>query len=47
MSITLFNVVVNQAGVERVFSFLKNTTKDHRNRLGLDKMEKILKVGIY
>ncbi|KAJ7803397.1 hypothetical protein B0H14DRAFT_3777641 [Mycena olivaceomarginata] len=44
MSITLFNVVVNQAGVERVFSFLKNTTKDHRNRLGLDKMEKILKV---
>jgi hypothetical protein len=45
MSITLFNVVVNQAGVERVFSFLKNTTKDHR--LGLDKMEKILKVGIY
>jgi hypothetical protein len=44
MSMTLFSVVVNQAGVERVFSFLKKTTKDHRNRLGIEKMEKTLKV---
>ncbi|KAJ7445390.1 ribonuclease H-like domain-containing protein [Mycena galericulata] len=43
MSITLFGIIVNQAGVERVFSFLKETTKDRRNRLGLAKTEKVLK----
>ncbi|KAJ6626410.1 hypothetical protein B0H10DRAFT_2211301 [Mycena sp. CBHHK59/15] len=32
---TIFSIVVNQAGVERVFSFVKEHTKDRRNRLGL------------
>ncbi|KAJ7450471.1 hypothetical protein FB451DRAFT_1410441 [Mycena latifolia] len=45
MSITLFSIVVNQAAVERVFSFVKETTKDRRNRLGLEKTEKTLKVN--
>jgi hypothetical protein len=45
MSITLFGIIINQAAVERVFSFVKETAKDRRNRLGLAKSEKILKVS--
>ena len=44
MAITLFKVVVNQASVERVFSFVKETTKDRRNRLGLVKTKRLLLV---
>ncbi|KAJ7934367.1 ribonuclease H-like domain-containing protein [Mycena leptocephala] len=40
LAATIFSIVVNQAGVERVFSFIKEHTKDRRNRLGLPKTEK-------
>ncbi|KAJ7074602.1 ribonuclease H-like domain-containing protein [Mycena amicta] len=42
---TIFGVVVNQAAVERVFSFVKETKKDRRNRLGLVKTKQILLVN--
>jgi hypothetical protein len=44
LSIYLFKIVVNEAGCERVFSFLKEESKDWRNRLGLQKLEKMTKV---
>jgi hypothetical protein len=42
---TIFSIVVNQAGVEHVFSFVKEHTKDRCNRLSLGKTEKALKAS--
>ncbi|KAF7329865.1 DUF659 domain-containing protein [Mycena kentingensis (nom. inval.)] len=42
LALTIFSIVVNQAAVERVFSFVKERTKDRRNRLGLPKAKKLL-----
>ncbi|KAJ6555690.1 ribonuclease H-like domain-containing protein [Mycena vulgaris] len=44
LAATIFSIVVNQAGVERLFSFIKEHTKDRHNRLGLPKTEKALKI---
>jgi hypothetical protein len=44
LAIYLFKIVVNEAGCERVFSFLKEESKDWHNRLGLQKLEKMTKV---
>ncbi|KAJ6619396.1 hypothetical protein B0H10DRAFT_2026511 [Mycena sp. CBHHK59/15] len=44
LAATIFSIVVNQAGVERIFSLIKEHTKDRRNRLGLPKTEKALKI---
>ena len=44
-AVILLKIVVNQAGCERVFSDLKIKQTQHRNRLGLDKLEKMTKVS--
>jgi hypothetical protein len=44
-AILLLKVVVNQAGCERVFSDLKVKQTDRRNRLGLAKLKKMMKVS--
>jgi hypothetical protein len=38
--------LINEPVVERAFSSIKDTTKDRRNRLGLEKTEKTLKVSV-
>ncbi|KAJ7779844.1 ribonuclease H-like domain-containing protein [Mycena metata] len=43
-AILILKIVVNQAGCERTFSRTKIEQTDHRNRLGLDKMDKRTKV---
>jgi hypothetical protein len=43
-AILLLKIVVNQAGCERTFSDLKVKQTDRRNRLGLEKLEKMTKV---
>ncbi|KAJ7784179.1 ribonuclease H-like domain-containing protein [Mycena metata] len=43
-AISILKIVVNQAGCERTFSRTKIEQADHRNRLGLDKMDKRTKV---
>ena len=40
----LLTIVVNQAGCERLFSDIGNTQGTRRTRLGLEKLEKIMKV---
>ncbi|KAJ6628093.1 hypothetical protein B0H10DRAFT_2277250 [Mycena sp. CBHHK59/15] len=44
-AITLLKIVVNQAGVERVFSDVKVKQTQRRNRLKLLKLDKMTKVG--
>jgi hypothetical protein len=44
LATTIFLVVVNEAGCERVFSLVKETSKDRCNRLALEKIDKITKV---
>ena len=44
-AVILLKIVVNQAGCERVFSDLKIKQTQRRNRLGLDKLEKMTKVS--
>jgi hypothetical protein len=44
LAITIFEVVVNEAGCKRVFSFVKQRVDDRQNRLGIEKTEKITKV---
>ncbi|KAJ7300362.1 hypothetical protein DFH08DRAFT_828525 [Mycena albidolilacea] len=44
-AITLLKIVVNQAGCERVFSDLKVKQTQRRNRLKLEKLGKMTKIG--
>ncbi|KAJ7437955.1 hypothetical protein FB451DRAFT_1450101, partial [Mycena latifolia] len=44
-ALTVFRVVVNQAGCERVFSHVKNTESPHRTRTKLETLEKVNKVN--
>ncbi|KAJ7253812.1 ribonuclease H-like domain-containing protein [Mycena rebaudengoi] len=44
-AILLLQIVVNQAGCERVFSDLKIKQTQRRNRLKLEKLEKMTKIG--
>lgn len=46
-AILLLGVVVNQAGVERVFSDLKIKQTARRNRLALTKLDKMTKVSCF
>jgi hypothetical protein len=39
----LLKIIVNQAGCERVFSDLKVKQTQHRNRLKIEKLEKMTK----
>jgi hypothetical protein len=41
----IFSIVVNQAGCERTFSDLKVKQTDRHSRLGLEKLEKMMKVS--
>ncbi|KAJ7104747.1 ribonuclease H-like domain-containing protein, partial [Mycena epipterygia] len=46
-AIIILQIVANQAGCERTFSKTKIEQSDHRNRLGLGKLEKRTKVRLY
>ena len=41
----IFNIVVNQAGCKQPFSDLKVKQMDRRSRLGLEKLDKMMKVS--
>ena len=45
LAIIIFEIVMNEAGCEWVFSLVKETTKDQRNQMKLDKVEKVTKVS--